>query len=201
VETDTTRIAGILLAAGASSRMGRNKMLVELEGEALVHRAARRALEAGLDTLVVVVGHEAERVRTALSDLACDFVHNPDYREPTSGSLHRGLQHLSSIVAGAVVLLGDMPHVTSAMIERARTTGRAHPDALVVSRYGSVIAPPLLFPRTLFPELLAWSGEGAGKAVARRHLDRAHLLDWHAAALADIDTPDDLTDLLRPDGG
>ncbi len=70
-------IAGILLAAGSATRMGQNKLLLELGGEPLVRRAARTALEAGLAPLLVVVGHEAERVREALAGLPCRFVENP----------------------------------------------------------------------------------------------------------------------------
>src|SRR3989475_10962647 len=74
--------------------MGRNKMLLELEGESLVRRAARRALAAGLAPVVVVIGHEADRVRTELKDLPLEFAVNPDFTGPTSGSLHQGLNRL-----------------------------------------------------------------------------------------------------------
>src|SRR5207247_5174500 len=87
-------VAGVILAAGASRRMGpgRNKLLLRLEGESLVHRAARRASDAGLAPLVVVLGHEADRVRAELADLPCDFALNLDFMGPTSGSLHKGLE-------------------------------------------------------------------------------------------------------------
>jgi len=80
-------IAGILLAAGSATRMGRNKLLLELDGEPLVRRAARRALEAGLDPLLVVVGHEAAAVRAALSGLGCRFVDNPEWRRGQTSSI------------------------------------------------------------------------------------------------------------------
>src|SRR5881628_4179101 len=75
--TELSRIAGVILAAGASRRMGKNKMLLELEGEAVVRRAARRALAAGLSPVVVVLGHEATRAQAELAGLACEFVVNP----------------------------------------------------------------------------------------------------------------------------
>jgi CTP:molybdopterin cytidylyltransferase MocA len=68
---------------------------------------------------------------------------------------------------------------------------RRDPAPLVVSRYGDVAAPPLLFRRALFDELLAWTGDGCGKAVVQRHWDEAAFLDWPPAALADVDTPED----------
>src|SRR5256885_17005906 len=109
------RVAGVVLAAGASRRMGRNKMFLELEGESLVRRAARRALEAGLSPVVMVLGHEGERVRAELAGLPCDCAINPDYAGPTSGSLHRGLERLPADVEAAVVLLDDMVRVSTQM--------------------------------------------------------------------------------------
>ena len=187
------RVAGIVLAAGASRRMGRNKMLLELEGESLVRRAARRALEAGLSPVVMVLGHEGERVRAELAGLPCDCAINPDYTGPTSGSLHRGLERLPADVEATVVLLADMVLVTRQMLEGLVAAARRSAAPLFVSRYGDVTAPPLLFRRSLFGELMAWTGEGCGKAVVPRHQAEAVYLDWPAAALADVDTPEDFT--------
>src|SRR5437667_11622878 len=88
--TEPTRIAGVILAAGASRRMGTNKVLLELEGEAVVRRAARRALAAGLSPVVVVLGHEATRAQAGLAGLAGAFVAHPACSGPTSGSVHGG---------------------------------------------------------------------------------------------------------------
>src|SRR5207247_5827752 len=82
--------------------MGRNKMLLELEGESLVRRAARRAIAAELAPVVVVIGHEADRVRTELKDLPLEFAVNPDFTGPTSGSLHQGLNRLGPDVDAVV---------------------------------------------------------------------------------------------------
>ena len=191
------QVAAVILAAGASTRMGRNKLLLPVDGEPMVHRAARRALAAGLSPVVVVLGHESERVRTALSALNVTFATSPDPTGPTSVSLHAGLGALDSTVAATVVMLSDMVHVTEAMLRSlvaASATGRA---PLEVSRYGDVLAPPLLFRRVLWPELLAWHGEGCGKAVVRAHEADAGLHDWPEEALRDIDTPGDYDALLR----
>jgi CTP:molybdopterin cytidylyltransferase MocA len=82
-----------------------------------------------------------------------------------------------------------------ALVDACRDT----PARLAVSRYGpeSVLAPPLLFRRALWPELLAWTGEGCGKAVVMAHLDEATMLDWPAEALRDVDTPADYEQLKR----
>ncbi|PYP14030.1 MAG: hypothetical protein DMD52_14720 [Gemmatimonadetes bacterium] len=193
-QTERASVAGVILAAGASRRMGagRNKMLLQLEGESLLRRAARRALVVGLSPVVVVLGHEADRARAELKGLSCESVVNPDFTGPTSGSLHKGLEQLGSNVGAAVVMLGDMVLVTEQMLSGLVAAARGTEAPLVVSRYGNVTAPPLLFRRALFGELLAWSGEGCGKAVVQAHLAEAVFVDWPDAALADIDTPEDL---------
>ncbi len=188
------QVAAVILAAGASTRMGRNKLLLPVDGEAMVHRAARRALAAGLAPVVVVLGHESERVRAALADLDVTFATSPDSTGPTSVSLHAGLAALAALgakVAATVVMLSDMVHVTEEMLRTIVSASASGDAPLEVSRYGQVLAPPLLFRRVLWPELLAWHGEGCGKAVVRAHEAEAGLHDWPASALRDIDTPSD----------
>jgi molybdenum cofactor cytidylyltransferase len=189
--TETLRAAGVLLAAGPSRRMGTNKLLLALDGQPLVRRAAERALAAGLRPVVVVVGHEAERVRAALAGLPLAFALNPDYTGPASGSLHRGLDALGGDVDAAVVMLGDMVHVSAEALALLVAAARDSDAPLVVSRYGDVTAPPVLFRRALFPELLAWRGEGCGKPVVHAHRHEAIYLDRPIALLADVDTPED----------
>ncbi len=189
-------IAGILLAAGSATRMGRNKLLLDLEGEPLVRRAARRALEAGLDPLLVVVGHEADRVREALSGLPCRFVPNPGWTEGQGTSLAAGAAAVPDEVEAAVVILADMPLVTADMIRAVAARHRETGAPVVASRYGEVTAPPTLYHRSVLPEFHGASGEGPGREVIRRHGDRVLRVDWPAAALADVDVPADL-DRLR----
>jgi len=191
------RAAGVILAAGASRRMGTNKMLLELAGESLVRRAAKRALGAGLSPVVVVIGHEADRLRAELKDLPLEFAVNPDYTGPTSGSLHQGLNKLGPDVNAAVIMLGDMVRVTAETLAMLIAAARGTAAPLVVSRYGDVTAPPLLFRRTLFGELLAWTGEGCGKAVVQAHKHEAMYVDRPEALLADVDTPEDFEALRQ----
>jgi molybdenum cofactor cytidylyltransferase len=171
--------------------MGANKMLLALEGESLIRRAVRRALAAGLSPVVVVVGHEPDRIRAELADLPVEFTVNPDYKGPTSGSLHRGLNALGPDVGAAVVMLGDMVRVTQDTLAMLVAAARGTDAPVVVSRYGDVTAPPLLFRRALFPELLAWTGEGCGKTVVKAHSHEAMYVDRPVALLADVDTPED----------
>ena len=192
------RIAGVVLAAGASSRLGANKLLLRLDSEPLVRRAARHAIEAGLSPVLVVLGHEAERVAAALGGLAVETVVNPAYRAGMHGSMQTGIERVPNDCAAAVVLLGDMPLVTAAMIEALAERFRRGAEPLVLSLYGEVQAPPTLYARALFPAL-AGAGAGGGREVVLAHRSEAVELRWPEGLLADLDRPEDAARLgVRP---
>ncbi len=190
----SARVAGVLLAAGTSSRMGRNKLFLELGGVTLLRRAARTALGAGLDPLLVVLGHESERARAELEGIPCTAVLNADYASGMNTSLRAGACALPENVDAAVVLLADMPFVTAEMVRSvvARWSG----EPLAVSLFGDVVAPPILYSRALFPELRALEGDGCGKRVVKQHRKEALEVPQPEAALRDLDVPADL-DLAR----
>ena len=184
-------VAGVVLAAGRSTRMGRNKLFFELDGETLLRRVVRRAIAAGLAPVLVVVGHEGERARGELSGLACTPVDNPDHAKGINRSLRTGISRVPEPARAAVVMLADMPFVTSRMVAALVARYREGTAPLVISAYGDVNAPPMLYDRALFPELRRMEGEGCGRQVVRRHRDEAIAVSWPEAALQDIDVPED----------
>ena len=198
--------AAVVLAAGSSTRMGDNKLLLALAGEPVVRRAVRAAAAAGLEPIIVVLGHEPERVRAALDGLRCRTVVNPDHARGKGTSLQAGIAEVASATSAdaAVVMLADMPFVTAEMLARVAARGRIgeaptpRPPTppMVVSRYGDVTAPPILYDRALFAELLALPGEACGKEMVRRHRHEALFLSWPERALADIDRPEDYQRIL-----
>jgi len=184
-------VAGVVLAAGPSTRMGENKLFLRLEGETVLVRAVRRAIAAGLDPVIVVLGHEAERARTELSGLPCLPVVNPDYARGLNASARAGIAAIPASARAAVVLLADMPFVTDRMIAALVERYRESDAPLVISEYGGIQAPPTLYDRSLFAEVGDAEGEGCGKRVVRRHRSEAAAVAWPAAALADLDRPQD----------
>ncbi len=184
-------VAGVVLAAGSSTRMGRNKLFFALAGETLLRRVVRRAVGAGLDPVIVVTGHEGERARAELAGLECTPVDNPDHALGINTSLRTGISRVPDRAQAAVVLLADMPFVTSAMVTELVAHYRQSSAPLVISAYGDVNAPPMLYDRALFPELQRMTGEGCGRQVVRRHRDEAIALSWPEAALQDMDVPED----------
>ena len=185
-------VAGILLAAGTSSRMGTNKLLLKVGGESLLRRVARRGLRAGLDPLIVVLGHEAERAREEIADLPCGVAINEEYAKGIASSLRAGVAALPPECGAAVVFLADMPGVTSEMLAELMRHYALSGARLVASQYGEVKAPPVLYDASLFPELAAGSDDRGAWRVVRRHLDEAVVLVWPEERLADLDRPEDL---------
>ena len=184
-------IAAVVLAAGLSTRMGRNKLLLELGGKTLVRRAVETALLAGLSPVLVVVGHEEERVRGALAGLRCTPVSNPEHARGMNTSLRAGIAAVPEGSAGAVVILGDMPFITPVMITTLVERFLAGSAPLLLSTYDGVVAPPILYGAALFPELLTLSAEESGKRVVKQHRPEALEVAWPAAALADLDLPEE----------
>ena len=184
------RIAGVVLAAGTSSRLEANKLLLLLDAEPLVRRAARVATEAGLAPVIVVLGHEAELVAAALDGLAVETIVNPLYPAGMHVSMQAGIERVPGDCAAAVVLLGDMPLVTATMIEALAERFRRGTEPLVLSLYGEVPAPPTLYARSLFPAL-ARAGAGGGREVVLAHRSEAAEIRWPETLLADVDRPED----------
>jgi molybdenum cofactor cytidylyltransferase len=184
-------VAGVVLAAGTSSRMGRNKLLLTLDGETLVRGAARRALAGGLSPVIVVLGSEAERLAAELDGVGCQIATNPDFASGMASSLRTGVAAVPATSTAAMMLLADMPFVTAEMIGAMIGRYDETRSALVISDYAGVTAPPVLYDRSLFTELQAGTGDRGAQQVAERHRGQAQIMTWPAAALVDIDNPED----------
>ena len=194
-------VAGVLLAAGTASRMGSNKLLFELDGESILRGAVRRALAGGLSPLLVVLGHEADKAARELEGLPCQWALNPLYEQGINSSLKSGILAVPPQARAAMVLLADMPFVTPEMIAAMVARYRETRAPLVISDYDGVNAPPMLYDRSLFNELLTMTGEGCGRQVVKRHRGEAEVLAWPAAALADLDVPEDYARVKSGRGG
>lgn len=184
-------VAIVVPAAGASRRMGRNKLLLEVGGEAMVARAVRTALDAGLGPVVVVTGHDRGAVEAALRGVPCRRVHNPNHARGMHMSVAAGATCLGDDHGAAIVALADMPFVTGDMLRALAVRHRETGAPVVASRYGSgPPAPPVLYDRRLFGELRRLDAR-CGRAVILRHADEAETLSWPLAASRDLDRPAD----------
>ena len=172
--------------------MGENKLFLRIEGETLLRRVVRRAIAAGLDPVIVVLGYEADRAAWELGDLACRPVRNPDHASGQATSFRAGIGAVPATAPAAVILLADMPHVDERMIRALVETYREIDRPLVISEYDGIHAPPTLYDRSLFAEIAGMTGDGCGRQVVRRHRAEAEAIAWPADRLADLDSPEDL---------
>lgn len=194
------RLAAIILAAGRSSRMGAaNKLTLPWANKPMVCHPIDAALEAGLDPVVVVTGHQAEQVEALFAGRPVSIVHNPRYAEGLSTSLRAGLRALPHGVDGAAVLLGDMPRVGSAHLRRlaaafAPDEGRAIIVPTRQGRWGN----PLVWSRRFFEEIGTLAGDRGARTVAQSYPELVAEVEMaDDGVLIDLDTPEALAETER----
>lgn len=186
-------IAAVVLAAGRSTRMGAiNKLIAEIGGKPLVRIAAEQALASHARSVIVVTGHQREKVEQALAGLPVGLVHNPDYAEGLGTSLKAGIGAVPEDADGAIVCLGDMPQVDSALIDKLIAAFEPEKGAFVVTpsidgRRGN----PVVWSRRFFSDLMAIQGDiGARHLIASYAEAVVEVPVTGDAALTDVDTPE-----------
>ncbi|GBD28892.1 Molybdenum cofactor cytidylyltransferase [bacterium HR31] len=181
-------VAGVVLAAGASRRMGQAKLLLRWGGVSLLRRAVE-AVAAACRRVVVVVGPDPDRMRAELGGLPVQVVANPDYAEGIASSLRCGLRAVLDAPA-VLVVLADQPAVTAEQLCRLVREYRRTGAPVVAASYAGTVGVPAVFSRQLFPELLALTGDVGARGVIDRHRDETILVPVPEAAV-DVDTPED----------
>jgi molybdenum cofactor cytidylyltransferase len=203
----TSNVAGVLLAAGEATRFREaagaqgpvTKLVALHEGKPLVRHVAEAGLAAGLSPLIVVTGHAQDAVSAALHELAFTHVHNAAYASGMASSLKAGLTAVPPDADAAIVLLGDMPLVSAALIAQLTGAFAQNPRALaVVPVHEGVRGNPALLSRALFPQIMELTGDAGARQVLRgRDADVIEIAVGEPASRIDIDTPDALRDLTQ----
>jgi molybdenum cofactor cytidylyltransferase len=191
-------IAGIVLAAGRSTRLGRPKQLLLVHGEPLIRHTLRRVLVSSLDQVILVVGHEADDVRDTVADLEVKCIFNPDAAAGQSTSVRAGLAALSSDVEAAVFILGDQPGIDPGVIDALVAAWRTSGAPVAAPRYEDRMGNPVLFDRRVFPELAALEGDTGARPVVRAYHDSSglHVVPVAGHAPPDVDTEADYAALI-----
>jgi molybdenum cofactor cytidylyltransferase len=188
-------VAAVILAAGAASRMGQPKLLLPWKGEALIRHAARTALQAGLDPVVVVTGAASVDMQTALSGLELKLVFNPDWQAGQSTSVRIGIQSLPAQARAVIFLLGDQPFVS---VELLKGLVRAYLETqpLILAPFvAEKRANPVLFDRAVFGEMQALQGDAGARTIFSQHPPTP--FPWpDERLLFDVDTPEDYQRLV-----
>jgi molybdenum cofactor cytidylyltransferase len=203
------RVAGIVLAAGESTRFGQPKQLLDWKGQPFVRAAAKTALEAGLSPVVVVTGSNAEQVENAINDLPVMIARNEEWQEGQASSIRAGIRsitpphpsfgHIPQIQVGTCIfLLVDQPQVTATVLQALVESHATHLQSILAPMVQDQRANPVLFDRVTFGDLLKLTGDVGGRAIFHKH--RVDYLPWHDnRLLLDVDTPEMYQRLISDD--
>ena len=167
----------LLLAAGGSSRMGSAKQLLMIDGEPLIHRAARSAVDSGCRPIIVVLGAGHEILTPLLADLPVTPIVNPNWNRGIGTSIRAGIEIiLSSYQAtdGLVIMLADQPRISADVIRGLRTEHEQAGRAITVSSFGDAIGPPVIVNRDFFPALLSLPDDQCSKSIWQANPGRVH---------------------------
>jgi molybdenum cofactor cytidylyltransferase len=189
-----TKVAGIILAAGESRRLGRPKQLLPLGEKTMVEHIVEVALSSPLQEVIVVLGHRAEEMRPLLGGVK--VVVNQEWPQGLSSSLRAGLGALSPHFEACLFFLADQPKVTPQLVESLIIRHRRTLAPIVAPRFRGQRGNPVLFARPLFPELLTLQGEEGGRSLIEKN---RYLVEWvevdSGDYFLDIDTLEDLKHL------
>ena len=181
--------------------MGQPKQLLDWGGQPLVRLVAAHALAAQATHVLVVVGKAEAAVRYALADLPVTIIANPAYQSGQSSSLHAGVAALAPTCAATLIMLGDQPFVTPAIIDCLIEAWRTSRAAIVAPLYRGQRGNPVLFDQRVFPELRAIQGDQGARAILQADPARIQSIAFaDSRPLEDIDTPADYARLMAQTG-
>jgi molybdenum cofactor cytidylyltransferase len=188
-------VAGIVLAAGAANRFGSPKLLLPWQGKPLVWQAAFKGLAAGLRPVIVVCGAYHQAIKSALTGLEVEIIHNKDWEQGQGTSVGVGVRALPAGVGGVIFLLADQPQVPVSLLERLVDSHARTLAAIVAPFVDGRRANPVLFDRDLFSALTTLSGDTGGRGLFSRY--EVTRVPWDdPVILFDVDTPEDYERLL-----
>lgn len=199
IEMEAATIGMLILAAGGSTRLGKPKQLLQYQGQSFLRHTVTVGLASGCQT-VVVLGAQAEQLRSQVSDLPVAIVENWAWVNGISTSIKVGLEALqnqqSQILEAAIITLCDQPFISTPLIkqliERYKVTGKR----IVASQYAGIIGVPALFDLTLFPDLMLLQGDVGAKALIQRLRHEVITVSFPDGAI-DIDTLQDYEQFLQ----
>ncbi len=191
--------ASILLAAGDSSRLGTPKQLLSINGESLLRRTARLAMEAGCSPNFIVLGAHAEILKPEVDSGVFEILENPGWQEGMGSSIRVAMKSLFKrpTLPGAVLLLVcDQPNLSAGLLAELLEKYNGRREAIVASQYNGVLGVPAVFGADYFGELAMLSGDSGARRVISRHPEHALQVEFEGGDF-DIDLPEDVAKLRQ----
>jgi len=191
------KIAVIILAAGASTRLGQPKQLLPYQGKTLIRHAAEIAHDGGYEPVIVVTGALHEQLLAELKEGHIEVIHNPNWQQGMSASIRTGVEAAEKQEPDAVlIMLCDQPLITSEHLKALGTTFSSLEDgSIVATGYEHIAGVPALFPRKLFNSLKELRGEQGARELLKVYQNSLVTVSFAGAAV-DIDTPEDLSGFM-----
>jgi len=183
----------VVLSAGESSRMGRAKALLRIEGQRFIERIIGAIAQSRVGRTLVVLGHHADRLRGQIEHLAVEVVINPDYQRGQLSSLQAAIRHIGNDARcdGMLVHLVDHPFIDTTLVDALIEKFLETKKLIVVPCYKGKRGHPVIFSRQLFQELLDAPLDQGAKAVVNAHREETVELEWQDEGITlDIDTPE-----------
>ncbi len=194
-----TAIGIIILAAGASVRMGKPKQTLEFDGKTLLQNAVQTALDSVCRPAAVVLGANAELLKDEIKDFDVEIAENPQWKSGMSGSIKVGLEKLlekDDQINGVLITVCDQPFVSAELFDRIVETYRSADCLIVASKYAETLGVPTLFSRRLFPQLFDLENFGGAKKVIEHYEAETVAVSFEKGNF-DIDTPEDYSKLIN----
>ncbi len=187
-------IAAVVLAAGLARRMGRQKLLLQLQGKPVVRWAVEHVV-SHVEDVVIVTGPDESALRQALEGLTVRFVVNPRPQDGQGTSIAAGVAALKPWTTAALIALGDQPRMPAAVVPALLEALRRSGKAIVAPLYQGVQGTPVVFSSEVFAELRALKGDAGARAVVKENPERVELVAFDLAMPPDVDTPEDYAKL------
>lgn len=187
----------IILAAGASSRMGRPKQLLRVFGKSLLGHTVDVALASAARPVVVVLGAKHDIIAEEINDKSIHIVVNDDWQEGIASSIRSGLSAITNLapaVSAVVLAVCDQPFLSAKVIDALVNQHALTGKSIVAASYGETLGTPVLFDSTMFAGLSSLTGDTGAKAMIKRHFDKVSTVNFPEGSL-DIDTDDDFASL------
>lgn len=190
-------VSGVILAAGASRRLGRPKQLLEFRGRPLLDHVVQHALSSTLREIIVVLGAERGRIRVLMDLSKVHVVENVHFAEGQSTSVVVGLDHVDPEATGVLFLLGDQPGVTAEAISAVVNAFDGDPQTIVMPSWRGAPSNPVLFGRGYFGDLRQLTGDEGARSIIMRARDHVILVPIDCPVPQDVDVEEDYQQLLR----
>lgn len=198
-EEEATSIGIIILAAGASSRLGRPKQLLPYKGKTLLQHAVHTAAVATAKPIIVVLGAVAETVQEEIAEKKVYVVKNSGWQEGMASSIRCGINELAKIspaAEGVILMVCDQPFVSVSILNSLLAAHRKTGKPVVACGYAETFGPPVFFHRSFFKELLQLKGDIGARAVVGQHADAVEVIPF-AEGTFDVDTERDFEQLIN----